>query len=601
MINSANKYPISQIFDIDTNIKYFVPKYQREYIWGKDNWEELLNDIEESEGDYFIGSMICINDNKDALEQINLEVVDGQQRLTTISLLFCAIYQLINKKPKEELEETEKNKVINELMNLQYRLIQKQIKNDTKINLSEQNNNFSDYKSILNEIGIYEYSGHLKYKGVRMIYKAFKYYLNRLENYRVEDLLKLLVMINKVMLVKIEVSSNSDAFNLFESLNNRGIPLSAIDLIKNKILSEFDKQKKSLDAPFNKWKIILQNLEDYSTQERFLRHYYNAFKNDNKVKIENIPKALRSNIIKIYENLVERDLDYIFEELFTKSWAYSALINNNSIEKEEIFSNLSNELSDLEHIKAAPSYILLLFLFSLTPRLDETFYRKVINFLVNYFVRRNLTDFPNTRNLDQIFIELVEELSYDKRRITFEYISNFMVRKDRIAPEQLFNEKLNDDIYEINIDVTRFILSQIEKNKRSTKEKFVDFWARDKSGKLIWTIEHILPEGQNLPQGWINMIAEGDKSKSRKIQNEFVHKLGNLTLTGYNSNLSNFDFEKKKDRLDSKEQFIGYKNGLFLNDDLRNKNIWNEIDIKNRTEKLKQIALEIFNIEINNF
>ena len=101
MINSANKYPVSQVLDIENNIKYFIPKYQREYIWGKENWEELISDIEDSEGDHFIGSIICINKSNDAFGQQMLEIVDGQQRLTTISILFCAIYQLIQRKRNE--------------------------------------------------------------------------------------------------------------------------------------------------------------------------------------------------------------------------------------------------------------------------------------------------------------------------------------------------------------------------------------------------------------------------------------------------------------------------------------------------------------------
>ena len=81
-----------------------------------------------------------------------------------------------------------------------------------------------------------------------------------------------------------------------------------------------------------------------------------------------------------------------------------------------------------------------------------------------------------------------------------------------------------------------------------TIEIYVDFWERDKHNKLIWTIEHIFPEGNNIPECWVDMIADGDKSKAKKIQNESVHKLGNLTLTGYNQYLSNFDFLKKRNR-----------------------------------------------------
>jgi hypothetical protein len=163
-----------------------------------------------------------------------------------------------------------------------------------------------------------------------------------------------------------------------------------------------------------------------------------------------------------------------------------------------------------------------------------------------------------------------------------------------MARLSLFKEKLNDDIYEDNVEITRFILSKIEEIKSMTMERFDDFWARDNSGKLKWTIEHIFPEGTNLPNSWVDMMANGDRYKAKEMQEKFVHKLGNLTLTGYNSNLSNFNFLKKQERKDNQGRYIGYKNGLYLNEELENKDKWTEKDIKERTEKLVNLAVNIF-------
>lgn len=113
---------------------------------------------------------------------------------------------------------------------------------------------------------------------------------------------------------------------------------------------------------------------------------------------------------------------------------------------------------------------------------------------------------------------------------------------------------------------------------------------------MVWTIEHIFPEGVNIPESWVEMIADGDREEAVKIQEEYVHKLGNLTLTGYNSSLSNFDFDKKRDRKKD-GKFIGYKNGLFLNEDLRNKKKWTKKDIIERTEKLVSLAKKIFKMK----
>ena len=148
----------------------------------------------------------------------------------------------------------------------------------------------------------------------------------------------------------------------------------------------------------------------------------------------------------------------------------------------------------------------------------------------------------------------------------------------------------------MNVEATRFVLSKIEESKRQTKEINRNFWQKDRSNKLIWSIEHIFPEGKNIPKSWLKMIADGDKEKAEVLQEKYVHKLGNLTLTIYNQSLSNFEFTKKRDRKDSKGKSIGYKNQLFLNDVLVEKDEWKINDIEKRTKELVDIALEIFDI-----
>src|SRR3989344_9474506 len=135
MINNANKYTIADIFSPEKQLKYTIPKFQREYTWSKDNWEELLNDIIESDGNHFIGSIICINKEADVLQTAQLELIDGQQRLTTISLLFCAIYKALS-----DLS-TQNEDIRLELGNLKWRVVQKRENNALKIELSHQNKN----------------------------------------------------------------------------------------------------------------------------------------------------------------------------------------------------------------------------------------------------------------------------------------------------------------------------------------------------------------------------------------------------------------------------------------------------------------------------
>ena len=589
LINSANAHTISEVFNPDSKIKYVIPKYQREYAWKREHVEELLNDLLENQEGYFLGTILCVNKTTDALKEGMLEIIDGQQRLTTISLLYAAIYKRYSEMNNDD-DEFKAEKV-----NLKNRLMIKHKKNEIKLILSSQNNNFEDYKAILNEIGIYNDPTFKKPAnlGNRRLYKIYNYILKRISSISDDEIKRFLDKINSAVIVKIEVNNYSDAYTLFESLNNRGLPLSAMDLIKNKILSEIDKRHKSgeigidIDEAFELWKRITENIEDYGVQERFIRQYYNAFRYDDKIRVKDFPRATKSVLIKIYEQLIERDPEFILNELVSKSVIYNRFIS--PIPNGELYY----DLLDLLHVGAAPSYTLLLYLFS---KYDDTnFLKEVVKFLVKYFVRRNITDFPATRDLDRIFMVLVDTFE-NSGEIDVNFIVSYLAKAERLADIETFKNKIIGDIYTNNTAMARFILCKIEES-HMTKETWKDLWIKDKSNKYVWTIEHIFPEGRNIPKDWIWMITNGDEERAKELQEKCVHKLGNLTLTAYNKNLSNFSFIKKRDRKDDQGNYIGYKNGLYLNRKLAEKDKWTILDIERRTKELMREVLELFAVE----
>ena len=158
----------------------------------------------------------------------------------------------------------------------------------------------------------------------------------------------------------------------------------------------------------------------------------------------------------------------------------------------------------------------------------------------------------------------------------------------------MFEEKLRGAVYTENIGVTRFVLCALAK-KGMTVETKVDLWKMN-NNQYVWTIEHIFPQGQNIPEHWVNMISDGDAVRAREIQELYAHTLGNLTITGYNSSLSNRPFEDKKNHKDSSGNFIGYRNGLNLNADVCDKDSWTLEAIKDRTNKLVKEILDMFQI-----
>lgn len=162
------------------------------------------------------------------------------------------------------------------------------------------------------------------------------------------------------------------------------------------------------------------------------------------------------------------------------------------------------------------------------------------------------------------------------------------------APDEAFESKLRGPIYDENPEATRFILCSIEA-QHQTKEIYSDLWARDNSNKYVWTIEHIFPEGENIPDAWTDMIADGDKELAKQYRSDYVHTLGNLTITGYNQHLSNMSFEQKKDRKSKdKTKDMGYRNGLYLNQTVVNEDSWTIDKVKNRTNMLVQILKDMY-------
>lgn len=585
MIQSVNKYKISEILSEINKVQYYVPKYQREYTWGRDNWENLFNDIYENEAGHFIGSIICVNKGVNALDTTPLEVIDGQQRLTTLSLLYAAIFARLSKEEKTDEE------FITEKTNLKYRLIQKSDNQESIVILSSQNSNNDDYRAVLNEIGLIKDHKAPLFLGNRRLYKCFQYYKEKINILSYDQVLDFLNKANQILLVKIEVNSHSDAFILFESLNNRGVPLSAIDLIKNNVLSVLEKkQLMKIDEAYTLWLELAYNLgNDYSYQERFLRQYYNAFRYDDRTRVQGQTKATRSNIIKIFEELIDRDVIYIFDQLREKSVVYKNFIDTDSAPYNQEIREL---LKDLKNIGAAPSYTFLLFLFS--NMTDQECIARILNFLTKYFVRRNLTDYPATRDLDQIFVTLIDEVRKDNI-ITSDEIIEYLTKPDHFAQSDVFKEKLSGDIYTENVDMARFLLSSVE-SFHQTREHYTDLWLKDDK-KYIWTIEHIFPEGDNIPKSWVAMIADDNYDEAKKIQSNYVHKIGNLTLTGFNPNLSNRPFEQKRDMEDINNNYIGYKNGMYLNEQLSTKESWTKEDIADRGEKLIQEVWNLFKLE----
>lgn len=600
---NVNKYPISQMFDPDSKTVFEVPKYQREYVWGTREWAAFYDDIFENDEGYFLGSIICINSTTNSLNP-KFEVVDGQQRLTTTSLFLAALYDILNKR-KGKLDDDQQA----DLLQLRRKLVLKKTKQDMRVVPQVQGGNQDDYMGLMAQIGLIPQRNMPNYAGVRRIVKGFNYFKKRIEadaeksGNEIQMLFQILDRVNAAILVMIEVSNHADAYTLFESLNNRGTPLTSVDLIKNLLLARLDvTESDNLDYYVSRWREVLSNLDDdYTVQERFFRQNYNAFRGTLNAAFRRDRRlyplgviATRSTLLDIYEKLVTNDPKGFLDEITENSTYYAAIILNKD---DSLSSDLKERFLDLQRVQGAPSYILLLYFFKNKAMLSisDDDIAKITQLLINFFIRRNVTDTPPTRDLTRQFMAFIEEI--EQRKYFGIEIYNQLRNKlvSVSASDKVFAEKLNGPIYDENNGACRFILCMMAK-RGMTRETYVDLWRQYDSKQYVWSIEHIFPQGSNIPQSWVDMIAGGDREKAKEYQSLYVHTLGNLTITGYNSTLSNKSFEDKRDRKDNSGKPIGYRNGLNLNADVATKHEWTIDIIKARTDSMVKQILEMFKL-----
>jgi len=604
MIINAQHHAVNNLLTLEQR-SYTIPRYQREYSWQMPQWEKLFDDLIENPDGHFLGSIICI-----AIEgQDNYEVIDGQQRLTTLSILISSLYKktydlMVSMLPTDDnyIDVIGLFTSLKSLLFFDQSSSQGGLKKRLLLQNQQPSQNDNDYSFLLSSI-VGNDGGQLvspRNFGNRRIARAYRFFQRKIQDElsgRIDVfscLTEIFKKLKNAVVVKIDVANHTNAFLLFESINNSGLPLTPMDLIKNKIMSvAADNGERDVDFVIGAWDSLMRLLGDSAAeQERYFRHFFNA----NKTRLNNdfgtnFSKAEKNNVINIYYSFSEIDPVLLMKSLVYGADFYSNLIGTNNTEP-------SMEFLDLARAQGTPGYILLLNLHLNMNRygIDGDFIRLISNRLAKFFIRRNLTNIPSTRNAVEIFMRIIRniELLNNPEEILDRV---FYVLSGEAASDQQLIEALNGDIYADNAKATRFILYKIA-SRNFTEENYVDLW-RMHNGRSVFSIEHILPQSDNIPTSWIASLenyVEEDESVN-DLHQRVVHKLGNLTLTAYNSHLGNSSFVEKRDRVDSRGRYIGYKNGLLINADLVDKDHWTPSNIEERTKELTDLAVEILSLE----
>lgn len=536
-----------------------IPIYQRAYNWKFKECKKLWNDIikagkDDSISGHFIGSIVYV---EKGLYQVSalpkLLVIDGQQRLTTLTLIISALCNYI----KESDHEIELN--ANKLSN--YYLFNSQEEGEEKYKLILTKHDKNTIFKILDKIEINEEDSNR----IKENYEFFKEEISKI------DLNIIYQGISKLIVVDISLDREKDNPQLiFESLNSTGLELTQADLIRNYILMGLEKQKQE-EIYTNYWYPMEKSFghsENSALFDKFMRDYLT-------IKIGRIPtrREIYSEF-KIYSSKFE-DIKKVVEEIneFSKYYVNIALEKESDLEIRKLFENI-NELK----VDVSYPFILNIYQDFVKEKINKNELIEILKLIESYVFRRAICGVP-TNSLNKTFSTLYKKIDQDNY---LESLKAIMILEDSYKRlpnnEEFKKELLVKDVY--NFRNRNYLLRKIENYDR---KEYVDVES--------YTIEHILPQNPNLSEEWKKSLGEDWK----KIQKEYLHTLGNLTLTGYNSEYQDKPFLIKRDLKDKKGLFIGFKDSpIRLNRELASLNDWNKDEIEKRANKIIELAISIW-------
>lgn len=544
--------------------QFVIPIYQRTYSWTERECRQLWDDIirtgeNEEINAHFVGSIVYIEKGLYSItSQSPLLVIDGQQRLTTLSLLIAALANKLDQLPQgnqELVEGFSPRKLRN------YYLVNPEEEGDRHFKLILSN---TDRESLIAVVSGNEMP---KNHSIRIM-KNYERFQEWIEGYA-SNLEVLCKGIAKLIVVDIALSRDQDNPQLiFESMNSTGKELTQADLIRNYILMGLE-IKKQTSLYENYWRPMEMDFgqEAYSSDfDSFMRHYLT-------VKTGRIPR-----ISEVYDAFKEYsmtmkskgiDIGNIVEDIRRFSRFYCAMTLNQENDKE-----LRVAFNDLKELKVDVAYPMLLEVYDdyQSGVLTKEDFVNVIRLVEAYVFRRNICSIP-TNSLNKTFATFVKTV--DRTNYLESVKAQFILLPSyRRFPNDIefVKELKTRDLY--NIPRRSYWLRRLENFNRKERVEVDQY-----------TIEHIMPQNPNLSEEWKQELGP----EWKRIHETWLHTLGNLTLTGYNSEYSDRSFVEKRDMEN------GFKDSpIKLNQTLRNIDVWNEGAITERAKALSDIAVKVW-------
>lgn len=540
---------------LNGNKQFLIPVYQRYYSWDLEQCKRLWDDIVEmqkkNKAGHFVGSIVNIAEQAMPTGVQKFMIIDGQQRMTTLALLLISLRDYAMEHP----EDTTINfRRINSML----------LKNEYEIG-DEQ------YKLLLTEtdramlIGLVE-RNLIQTTSSSRILENYQFFSDRIADMELKPA-EIYESIGKLQIVNITLDrAVDDAQAIFESLNSTGKELSESDLIRNYVLMGLETSEQNY-VYTHQWR-PMELLFDYEKQDSIMDNFFRDYLT---MKLTRIPK-----INCVYEEFKAYHLNCEFasvrelcEDLLTYAKYYTDMIFRRSLNP-----NVKVLYTDIHALRMDVAYPFLLKVHSdcAEGAITEENLIEIMKMCISYVFRRSICDIP-TNSLNKTFATLRNKIRTD------DYVNSikafFILRDDykEFPDDDKFGKAfVTKDIY--NMRSRNFILSHLEN-------------FGNKAPIIIenYTIEHIMPQSNNLRDDWKTMLGPN----WREIQKTYLHTIGNLTLTAYNSEMSDSPFMIKM------EMEGGFKeSALRLNAYLVKLTEWNEQRIKERAALLNNKAKQIW-------
>ncbi|GAA9025855.1 DUF262 and DUF1524 domain-containing protein [Helicobacter pylori] len=483
-----------------------IPIYQRLYSWEKEQCKQLWDDIIKIGGNdkmdgHFIGSILYALDGIYTTSHNELLIIDGQQRLTTITLLLIALRDHLSDEVKRK--EIEDHYLINSDKDgdKKFRLILSESDKDTLLSLIDKD-----------RIKPSEPSSKIVEN-----FKLFEKWVSNTD--KLETIFKGL---DKLMIVEIALEKGKDDPQLiFESMNSKGIELAQTDLIRNYIVMETEIEKQ--EGFYNKyWRAMEEEFKQNEKQnkklfDRFVRHYLTI-----KTRIHNINKVYAA--LKDYRQKEGIGIEDLLKDL-QKYCGYFCQI----VFKKEADKDLNKALGFLVDLEMDVIYPLLLELYSdySDGVLSKDDFIPIIALIESYICRRAVCGIP-PNGLNKFFASFTRYIQKDEYFKSLKAHFGYLTEKQRFPNNDEFKNLF------ITIDFYKF------QKKEYFFERLENFDRKERVYTHEYTIEHIMP--QTLTEEWERDLGEN----FQEIHNKYLHTIGNLTKTGYNNEYSNKSFQEKR-------------------------------------------------------